>query len=109
MRNGFKANNYCDDKGNPSGGSAFGAGFAVSWQNGPLGRDGDRLEPNGAFVEDVIDVALQRLRFFQTASDGRFECRENAEAIHHLRCALQYLDKRTREREDRKVEGTHER
>ena len=71
-----------DANGNPAGGRTAGVGIEIHWQDGPLGRGADRAEPNGAFVEGVIAAALDRLHFYQTASDGRFACRENA--LHGL-------------------------
>ena len=103
----FEAINDVDDNGNPTGGSVSGVGLSISWQNGPLGRGDDRKEPNGAFVETVIAAAKQRIEFYQKASDGRFECRENRLAIACLTDALGYLDDRTKSREARNVEGTH--
>ena len=105
MRIGFKAENYLDDDGNPAGGYVDGTGFEITWQSGPLGRGEDRKEPNGAFVEDVIAAAVQRIQHYQA---GKFQCRENAIALTHLETALLWLDKRTRDREARAVEGTHE-
>lgn len=107
MRIGFDAQNDCDENGNPTGGSVRGTGFSIDWQNGPLGRGADRKEPNGAFVEDVIDAARQRIKFYQEASQGRFACPENALALRYLDMALEALDQRTRQREARQVEGTH--
>lgn len=104
MRQGFQATNHLDENGMPTGGSVAGKGFSIAWQNGPLGRGVERLQPNGAFVEDVIAACLQRIRFFQ---DGRFHCRENALAITKLEEALMWLESRTRDREEREVEGTH--
>lgn len=95
------------ENGNPTGGSVLGAGLNIRWQNGPLGRGDDRKEPNGAFVETVISAARQRIAFYQTASNGKFACGENEAAIISLDVALEILDKRTREREARQVEGTH--
>lgn len=103
----FDVNNVIDENGNPTGGSADGVGFSILWQDGPLGRDKERNEPNGAFVETIIAVVKQRLEFFQTASDGRFACHDNAMAIMELSKALMWLNKRTQDREERKVEGTH--
>lgn len=97
-----------DAQGNPTGGSTHGTGIAITWQNGPLGRGADRKEPNGAFVEGVIAAAIGRLEFFQTASEGRFKCRENALAITKLEEALLWLQWRTMSREARHVEGTHQ-
>lgn len=103
----FESANVLDENNNPSGGSVSGTGLSISWQNGPPGRDGDRQEPNGAFVETVIDAARQRIEFYQTANVGKFKCRENAIAITKLEEALLWLNKRTADREARQVEGTH--
>ena len=97
--------NLLDGRGNPSGGNAFGLGIMITWQNGPLGKGTERKEPNGAFVETVIAIAKKRLEFYQ---NGKFSCTENAEAIRHLQLALEVLDSRTKKREDRGVEGTHQ-
>lgn len=99
-----KIENNNDEKGNPAGGHVEGKGLAVIWQNGPLGRDGERIEPNGAFVETVLSAALQRIIYYQ---ESKFKCRENAIAITKIEEALLWLDKRTRDREARQVEGTH--
>ena len=108
MRTGFKTENTTDSNGNPTGGNVKGCGFQIDWQNGPLGRDGDRQAPNGAFIEDVIDAARQRIEFYQNANDRKFTCKENAMAITKLEEALLWLDKRIQDRERRKVEGTHQ-
>jgi hypothetical protein len=104
MKQGFKAENWNDQDGNPAGGEVEGIGFVINWQNGPLGRDNDRQRPNGAFVEDVIAAAKQRIEYYQ---ESQFRCRENALAITKLDEALLWLNKRTSDREARKVEGTH--
>lgn len=79
--------------------------------------DGERQEPTGAFVEDVLQSCLYRLRWYQGESidpryppgnDGRFRCRENALAITALEDVLHRLHDRTRNRELRHVEGTHQ-
>lgn|SRR3990167_2317938 len=103
----FNAANEVDDAGNPTGGYAKGTGMDIMWQAGPLGRDLERIAPNGAFVETVIAAAKQRIEFYQSASKGKFACRENAVAITKLDAALMWLDKRTKDREQRQVEGTH--
>ncbi len=107
MTDGFFAEHENDPNGNPAGGKSWGRGFEVNWQNGPLAVDGVRHEPNGAFVETIIQVAADRLRYYQTASGGKFACRQNALAITKLEEALHWLNDRTREREMRGVEGTH--
>lgn len=97
-----------DVNGNPAGGITKGIGISITWQNGPLGRGEDRQEPNGAFVEGVIQAAIDRLEWYQTACDGKFKCRENALAITKLQEALHWCQHRTAERERREVEGTHQ-
>lgn len=101
----FKASNELDSNGNPAGGLVLGTGLNIKWQNGPLGRGAERLEPNGAFVETVIAAALQRIEHYQTS---KFKCRENALAITKLEEALHWLNARTQKRESRGVEGTHQ-
>lgn len=105
MRQEFKSEQFTDADGAPAGGQTFGPGFAIAWQNGPLGRGTERKEPNGAFVETIIAAARDRLEFYQR---GKFACKPNAEAIELLNAALEILDWRTKEREARGVEGTLE-
>ena len=103
---GHYFDHWSDDNGNPAGGVSTGRGFTISWQNGPLGKIGtpERREPNGAFVEDVIQAVIERIEFYQAS---RFTCRENAEALEALYHAAMVLDQRTKSREVRHVEGTH--
>jgi hypothetical protein len=96
-----------DFNGNPAGGRTTGTGIEINWQNGPLGRGAERVAPNGAFVEGVIAAAIDRIQYYQTANNGKFQCRENALAITKLEEALLWLQKRTMDREARQVEGTH--
>lgn len=97
--------NHFDDNGNPHGGLVLAPGLEIRWQEGPLGRGEDRQEPNGAFVETVITAVAHRIRFYQKS---KFHCLENAIALGHLEAALEVLNERTRVRDDRDVEGTHE-
>jgi len=108
MLDRFSSDHRTDVAGNPTGGTTRGVGLEITWQDGPLGRGADRREPNGAFVETVIAAAADRLRFYQTASGGRFACDENESAIGHLENALAVLQARTVAREVRGVEGTHQ-
>src|SRR3954454_5177226 len=55
---------------------------------------------NGCRVEDVIDVAVDRLLDFQGRNLG---CEENAEALEHLYLAREALLKRKRRREQQGV------
>lgn len=105
MQAKFTAENFLDDNGNPAGGYAKGVGIDIKFQDGPLGRDGDRQEPNGAFVETLAAIILQRIEHYQ---GGKFKCRENALAITKFEEGLMWLNKRTQGREERKVEGTHQ-
>jgi hypothetical protein len=105
MKQGHFQEHWNDADGNPAGGVSTGKGFTISWQNGPLGRGNDRKEPNGAFVEDVIQAVIGRIAFYQTS---RFACHDNDEALDHLERAAWALDRRTKDRETRDVEGTHQ-
>ena len=107
MKTGYLSEHWLDEQGCPAGGISSGVGFCISWQNGPLGRVGDsgRKEPNGAFVENIIDAVIRRLEFYQ---EGKFECEENETAIYHLKLAAFALNSRTNRRIDEGVEGTHE-
>ena len=96
--------NNTDRGGNPMGGSVNGTGIIINWQDGPLGRGEERAEPNGAFVETVISAAKQRLEYYQ---NSKFACQENESAVNALELALKVLDNRTKNREEREVEGTH--
>ena len=118
MKYGFFDDHWNDENGNPAGGVSSGRGFTISWQNGPLGRHSadctaqccyhssgcTRRVPNGAFVEDVIQAVIGRIEFYE---DSKFKCESNKVAIEFLRMAADALDSRTRDREDRAVEGTH--
>ena len=93
------------DDGAPEGGQAFGNGFAIAWQRGPLGRYENRLAPNGAFVEEVIEACADRIAYYQQSP---FACAENEAALEHLAAALDCLKSRTARREAAGTEGTHE-
>ena len=119
---------FCDADMNPAGGYAWGTGFRIDWQDGPVDRDAGEL-PSGAFVEDVLLVLIARMRFFQgevydngnlgrpavkmnespaaPASDGRFACEENAEALEHLEKAHAAMMRRRADRRERGVLGKH--
>ncbi len=97
-----------DESGNPTGGYTFldveGQGadaLVVLWQDGVIEGEGQ----NGAFVEDVLEAARQRLLFF---NGTKFRCRENSLAITKIEEALQWLDWRTRQRLVQGVENTYE-
>ena len=93
-------NNTVDEQGNPAGGNYKAIGIDINWQNGPLGQG-----TAGAYVENVIEAAIKRIEFYQAS---KFKCRENAIALTQLETALLWLGKRTSDREERNIEGTHE-
>lgn len=115
------AANLSDENGNPTGGwvnlhvtkngdNEFPA-LIINWQDGPIGTatnpDGTPAleDPNGAFVEDVLWAALQRLEFF---NESKYRCRENSIAITKIEEALFILKDRQLSRAVRGVEGKHE-
>ncbi len=108
MLDTFSSSNLTDVHDLPAGGSVEGTGLSIQWQNGPLGTGDERKEPNGAFVETVIAAAKQRIEWYQEVNDGKFACNENDTAIDYLKCALSVLDQRTKDRQSRGVEGTHQ-
>lgn len=71
----------------------------IMFQKGPIQEAG----VNGISVESLIAVVIDRLRSFQA---GPYACRENAIALTHLEDSLMWLQKRTRDRLARGVEGT---
>lgn len=117
INSNLQATNKTDKDGNPTGGTVslvVGAlngpqahVLSIRWQDGPRGTnpDGSLDAPNGAFVEDAIYAAYQRLEFFQ---NSKFKCDENARAMEGLRVALEALNERSTKRAERGVLGSHE-
>lgn len=56
---------------------------------------------DGTTNEEVIEMLINRISFLQ----AKFPCKENACAITKLEEALMWLEKRTRDRVKRNVEG----
>lgn len=105
------ARNYTDDAGNPAGGYAHGPGMTIAWQDGPRGKATWQATPtetlapaNGAFVEDALVAARQRLEFFQQSP---YAHDANAEAIRHIDYAIEALHNRAKERASRGVLGAN--
>jgi len=103
MREQLEIENKLDENGRPGGGTVKALGISIAWQVGPLGYP--PKAPNGAFVEDVIEAARQRLAFYQTIE--AVACKENAEAIRRLEQALNWLKARRADRKRRGVQGTY--
>lgn len=57
---------------------------------------------DGTTNEEVILMLIDRIGCL----DNKFPCAENKAALGHLQGALAFLEKRTRDRQARKVEGT---
>lgn len=104
MQQPFTSHHRTDRGGYPAGGEAAATGINVMFQDGPLQKE---EEPNGAFVETLIAITVDRLEWYQRVQDGRYRCRENSLAITHLQEALHWLNHRTADRVARGVEGTH--
>lgn len=73
----------------------------LHFQNGPVGEAGF----NGISNEALLAVVIDRLRGFQS---GPFKSRENALAQTKLEEGMLWMQKRTRDRMARGVEGTHQ-
>ena len=97
----------------PVGGIDSGS-VLIDFQTGPINEAGF----NGISNEALIAVVIDRMRGFQHArkpdgsfdfaTRGKFACKENACALTHLEESLMWLQKRTRDRMARGVEGTHQ-
>jgi hypothetical protein len=74
----------------------------LNFQNGPINVDGNGV--NGIQHEDLLAIIIDRLNGFQS---GLYACSNNQEALDHLRAALECLQRRTKARIARGVEGTH--
>ena len=74
--------------------------WPISFQNGPVKEAGF----NGLSQECLLAIVIDRLRSFQS---GQYACRENALALTDCESALMWLQKRTRDRLARGVEGTN--
>lgn len=73
----------------------------VSFQDGPIAEVGT----NGTTHEALTAILIDRLECYQA---GPYACEENRRALNHYREALSWLNKRTQQRVERGVEGTHE-
>lgn len=77
----------------------YGRNCVIGFQNGPIGEAG----VNGISNESLLAIVEDRLLGFQS---GQYACRENAIALTKLQEAMMWLQKRTRDRVARGVEGT---
>lgn len=58
---------------------------------------------DGTTNEEVLEMLIDRMKYLQS----KFPCKENACCITHLEESLMWLEKRTRDRVKRGVEGKH--
>lgn len=72
----------------------------VLFQNGPIAEVG----VNGVTHEALLAILCDRMRSFQS---GPYSSADNAEALAHMEQAQTALQRRTRARMARGVEGTH--
>lgn len=73
----------------------------IQFQHGPIAEVG----VNGITNEVLLAILIDRLEGFQSS---KFGCVENAAALAFARNSLAALESRTKNREARGVEGTHE-
>lgn len=78
------------------------SGVRIDFQNGPLQ---ETVYPNGLSNESLLAVVEDRLAGFQA---GKFACPENGMALAKVSEAMMWLQKRTRDRMARGVEGTNQ-
>ncbi len=71
----------------------------LSFQHGPIGEVG----VNGVTNEALLAIIIDRMQGFQSS---KWSCRENAIVLTKLQEAMMWLQERTRERQNRGVEGT---
>lgn len=76
------------------------ASTCIVFQNGPIAEFG----VNGLTHEVLLAIVADRLRSFQ---QGPYACRHNALALTAIEDAQNWLNRRTLERMQRGVEGTH--
>lgn len=75
-------------------------GVLIEFQNGPMQ---ETAYPNGISNEALLAIVEDRLLGFQS---GPYVCRENSIALTKIQEAMMWLQKRTRDRMARGVEGT---
>lgn len=74
------------------------------WENGKVPEDGTLYTVNdGTTNEEVLEMLIDRMQSLQ----DEFPCRENAIVITKLEESLMWLNKRTKDRMARNVEGKH--
>lgn len=80
-------------------GEATARAWQLDFQNGAINEVG----VNGLTHEALLAIVADRLKSFQA---GPYAHKSNAEALHHIEQAQEWLQARTKERMARGVEGT---
>lgn len=75
--------------------------YDIKFQKGPILENGY----NGISNEVLLAIVENRLQGFQ---NGPFACKENNEALIKLQECMMWLERRTRDRINRGVEGTNQ-
>lgn len=99
--NGGASHDYVIRLGNTSRDAKVSA-YPLHFQEGAIDEVGG---VNGISNEVLVAIVIDRLRGFQ---EGPFKCRDNAIALTDLEGVLMRMQKRTRDRMARGVEGTHQ-
>lgn len=76
----------------------------LTFHEGPLAGE-NAGDVKGVMIENLLAIVIDRLRTHQRS---KYACAENELAFASVENALYHLQERTKEREERKVEGTHE-
>lgn len=71
----------------------------IKWQEGTVEEAG----VNGYQVVDVLEETIDKIKEW----DSNLSCEENEETIKALKAAIYWQNKRTEDRESRKVESTY--
>lgn len=59
---------------------------------------------DGTTNEELLEILIDRITYL----NNKFPCRENSIVITHLQDAQNWLERRTRDRQKRNVEGTNQ-
>lgn len=89
------------EDGNVTAGESGGPGIEIKWQDGPI-VDG---VPNGATVEGVLELALDRL---ERLGKAPLRSRYTSLSATDVESALNWQAKRARTRRDRGVDNTYQ-
>jgi len=99
----FTAQNWTDEDGNHQGGQSFAPGVCIAWQRGPI--EGALSEnQNGAPTLTVLRIIEHQINYYQLS---KFSCKENEEALKHVRAAIAILEDRKNRRKASGTLGTH--